>query len=120
MTPAFVFQLVTVVSLTCAVSFHGSFGFKFKPAKRLTKQLLLLTVYCLLFTSLSAQTDSTKKFTDTSILEPVTVTAFGGSSNWKDAPAAVALINKNSLQRFDNKTLVPILNTVAGVRMEER
>lgn len=109
-----------VVSLTCAAYFHVSFGFKFVSTKRLIKPLLLLTVHSLLFTSLKAQTDSTKKFADTSILEPVTVTAFGGAANWKDVPAAIALINKNSLQRFDNKTLVPVLNTVAGVRMEER
>ena len=78
------------------------------------------TFYFLLFTSSFAQTDSTRKFTDTATLETVTVTAFGGAANWIDAPATIALINKTELQRFDNKTLVPILNTVAGVRMEER
>src|ERR1044072_1689931 len=69
----------------------------------------------LLLTSLSAQADSAKFLTDTTTLESVTVTAFGSNAKWKDAPAAVALINQKQLQRFDNKTLVPVLNTVAGV-----
>src|SRR5690349_12904217 len=67
-----------------------------------------------------AQTDSTKNLNDTAILEPVTVMSFGGSANWKDAPVSVALINKTQLQRFDNKTLLPVFNTITGVRMEER
>lgn len=67
-----------------------------------------------------AQTDSLKNYNDTTTLQSVYVTAFGISSKWKDAPAAVAVINQQRLQRFDNKTLVPVLNTVAGVRMEER
>ena len=53
-------------------------------------------------------------------MKAVTVTAFGSNAKWKDAPAAIALINQQQLQQFDNKTLVPVLNTVAGVRMEER
>ena len=69
---------------------------------------------------LSAQADSLKNFNDTGTLETVTVTAFGGAASWKDAPAALALISKTQLQRFDNKTLVPVFNAVAGVRMEER
>jgi iron complex outermembrane receptor protein len=82
--------------------------------------LSLLTFHLSLLPSLSAQTDSSKNFSDTATLKTVTVTAFGGSATWKDAPVALALINKTQLQRFDNKTLVPILNAVAGVRMEER
>src|SRR5436190_10323942 len=70
--------------------------------------------------SLFAQNDSLKNFNDTATLETITVTAFGGASDWKDAPASLALISKTQLQRFDNKTLVPVLNAIAGVRMEER
>lgn len=57
---------------------------------------------------------------DTATLQSVYVTAFFGSAKWKDTPAAIAVINKQQLQRFDNKTLIPVMNTVAGVRMEER
>ena len=50
----------------------------------------------------------------------VTVTAFNLQSKWQDAPVAVAVINKAQLQLLNNISLVPILNTVPGVRMEER
>ena len=86
----------------------------------MNKIFLFLIFYFLLFNSSFAQTDSTKFLTDTTTLESVTVTAFGSNAKWKDVPAAVALINKQQLQRFDNKTLVPVLNTITGVRMEER
>ncbi|MFT4154233.1 TonB-dependent receptor [Parafilimonas sp.] len=120
MKPAFKFQSGTVVSLPSAVYFHGSDGFKFKAVKYVL-QLLTRFTSCLLFQiSANAQTDSAAHFGDTAILEPITVTAFGGAAGWKDAPASVAVINQAQLQRFDNKTLVPVLNTVAGVRMEER
>ena len=81
---------------------------------------LLFIVAVLICLSGFAQIDSSKNFNDTATLETITVTAFGTSSKWKDAPAAVAIISKKELQRFDNKTLVPVLNAVAGVRMEER
>ncbi|HVX26171.1 MAG TPA: TonB-dependent receptor [Parafilimonas sp.] len=81
---------------------------------------LFFIIGVLLCCSSFAQKDSTKFLSDTTTLESVTVTAFGSNAKWKDAPAAVALINQQQLQRFDNKTLVPVLNTVAGVRMEER
>ncbi len=86
----------------------------------ITRTFLFFTFYFLLFNSSFAQKDSAKFLTDTATLESVTVTAFGSNAKWKDAPAAIALINQPQLQRFDNKTLVPVLNTVAGVRMEER
>lgn len=60
--------------------------------------------------------DTTKKDT----LENVTVTAFSLQSRWQDAPAAVSVINSKQLQLLNNVSLVPVLNTVAGVRMEER
>ena len=81
---------------------------------------LLFFAGILFYCSLFAQKDSTKFLTDTTTLQSITVTAFGSNAKWKDAPASVAIINQKQLQQFDNKTLVPVLNTVAGVRMEER
>jgi iron complex outermembrane recepter protein len=57
---------------------------------------------------------------DTASLNAVTVTAFASGLKWKDVPASVAVLNKQQLQRYDGTSLVPLLNTVAGVRMEER
>jgi iron complex outermembrane receptor protein len=81
---------------------------------------LCAIIICFYYNSLFAQADSSKFNTDTATLKTVTVTAFGGSANWKEAPAALALVNRLQLQRFDRKTLVPVLNSIAGIRMEER
>ncbi|HLO80837.1 MAG TPA: Plug domain-containing protein, partial [Chitinophagaceae bacterium] len=35
-------------------------------------------------------------------------------------PASISTITNRDLQRFSNTSLVPVFNTVAGVRMEER
>lgn len=119
MVPAFVIYGITVVSLTCAVFFYGtSFLYGFRSLIKKAGLLFLLFIFQSPFTF--SQTGSAKDSPDTSILEPVTVTAFGGTSKWKDAPAAVAIISKTRLHSFDDKSLVPVLNTVPGVRMEER
>lgn len=120
MKPAFVFQFSTVVSLPSAAYFYGSSCFNSGLAKYILRFSLFLIFFCLLSASIIAQTDSFKISSDTAILEPVTVTAFGGAANWKDAPASISIIGKPQLERFDNKTLVPVFNAVAGVRMEER
>jgi iron complex outermembrane recepter protein len=57
--------------------------------------------------------------TDTSLQE-VVVNAFQQQVKWKDAATPIASISAKELNRYSVPTLVPILNTVAGVRMEER
>ena len=54
------------------------------------------------------------------ILQEVTVQAFNTRLQWKAVPAAVATITSKEINRYANTSLVPILNTVPGVRMEER
>lgn len=56
---------------------------------------------------------------DTSLKE-VVVNSFNMDLRWKDVPAAVALIPAKSIQTFNPSSLVPILNSTPGVRMEER
>ncbi len=53
-------------------------------------------------------------------LDSVTVTAFNLQSRWQDAPVAMAVVTPRQLQLLNNVSLVPVLNTVPGVRMEER
>jgi iron complex outermembrane receptor protein len=52
--------------------------------------------------------------------DTVTVTAFNLHTKWKETPAAIAIINQQIVERFGQASLVPVFNTVAGVRMEER
>lgn len=54
------------------------------------------------------------------LLHEVVVTAMPGSTLWKDVPASIAVVGKNELQRNATPTLLPVLNTIPGIRMEER
>ncbi len=53
-------------------------------------------------------------------LSTVEVSAYGQVRKLKDVPAAVGFINKQMLNRFSPASAVAAMNTVAGVRMEER
>ncbi len=90
--------------------------------KRWITLILLQTV--LLYSSVNAQNTDTASLSKDSIktntLDNITVTAFSLQSKWQDAPAAVSVINQKQLQLLNNVSLVPVLNTIAGVRMEER
>src|SRR5207253_1560221 len=79
--------------------------------------------------SIAQQKDTTVLHEDTTVtafslnnhaLDSVTVTAFNLQSRWQDAPAAMSVITLRQLQLLNNTSLVPVLNTVPGVRMEER
>jgi iron complex outermembrane receptor protein len=72
---------------------------------------------CLLF---SQQKDSIMHYAGDSVLEEVTVNAFHARLQWKTVPAAVAVIGSKEMDRYANTSLVPVFNTVPGVRMEER
>ena len=53
-------------------------------------------------------------------LQEIIVTAFHSRMQWKAVPAAVAVIGDKEMNRYGNTSLVPVFNTVPGVRMEER
>ncbi|WP_295129168.1 TonB-dependent receptor [uncultured Chitinophaga sp.] len=58
--------------------------------------------------------------TDTTSLPEVVVTAYPGSQSLVGLPASAAVITQRQLQLQPGNTLVPALNTVPGIRMEER
>lgn len=79
------------------------------------KQYILFVLILAGCTSINAQEK------DSSVtLQDVTVKAFEQSKKLMQVPASVALITKSLLNRFGNASLVPVLNTQPGVRMEER
>lgn len=53
-------------------------------------------------------------------LGTVTVKGFETGKKRLDIPASVSNLGTRDLQRFSNTSFVPVLNTVPGVRMEER
>ncbi len=54
------------------------------------------------------------------LLQEVTVKAFEQNKQLKAISAAVILLDKSQLDRYSNLSLVPVLNSAPGVRMEER
>ncbi len=80
------------------------------------KKLLLLLLP--LYSSISAQNiiepDSAKT------LQNVIVKAYENNSRLIDVPAAISIVNKADLDKFNNTSILPALNNNPGVRMEER
>lgn len=119
---------------------HRDFLFYFEPNYIATMQLslrrttficnkhfnillkLVIVIFCsfIITSSFAQEKDSINNETDTTSLQNVTVTAFASQGKWKDAPVSIAVVTKNNLQRYDLASLVPSMNTVTGVRMEER
>lgn len=75
-------------------------------------------ISCLFYSVISRaqQTDSTTVNT----LSTIEVKAYGQTRKLKDVPAAVGFLNRQTLERFSSASLVQAVNTLAGVRMEER
>ena len=61
-----------------------------------------------------SQIDSTK------LLDQVIIKAFAYEKPLQQVPASVAVIESKDLNRFSNTSFLPVLNTIPGVRMEER
>ncbi len=53
-------------------------------------------------------------------MNAIEVRGFETRTSQQNVPASISTITNRDLQRFSNTTLVPVFNTVAGVRMEER
>lgn len=56
----------------------------------------------------------------TAIKAEETITVFGRKSTLTNAAAAVAIINKSSLDKYDQQSFTAAFNTVPGVKMDER
>lgn len=79
------------------------------------KQYILSVLILIACTAVNAQEK------DSSVtLQDVTVKAYEQSKKLMQVPASVAVITKSQLNRFGNASLVPVLNTQPGIRMEER
>ena len=79
-------------------------------------KLLVIFVICSVFIvqTLYSQTDSTK------VLGEVVVSAYRSDRPIAEVSSSIGLINEKELIRFNNTSILPAVNTVPGVRMEER
>jgi iron complex outermembrane receptor protein len=76
-----------------------------------------LTIFFLLF---SFHATSQQADTASQQLSDVTVRAFEQTHKYKDVAAAIGYINRNTLQKFNTNSIVQAINTLPGIRMEER
>ncbi len=53
-------------------------------------------------------------------LKEISVRGFETNTKQINVPASISMISNRDLQRFSNTSLVPVFNTVPGVRLEER
>ena len=56
----------------------------------------------------------------TRVLPEITVQAYRYNRPLIDVPVAMGVVQASDLLRFDNTSLLPVVNTLPGVRMEER
>jgi iron complex outermembrane recepter protein len=80
--------------------------------------------YLLLFTlpfAVMAQTEAPSIENDSvKLLSPVLIKGYESGRSLLETPVAVGYISAKDLQRYSNVSLLPSLNTIPGVRMEER
>ena len=82
------------------------------------KQYVLLFFFCVAVMSMAAQ--ETISGDSAKILEAVVVRGYEQNRRLLEISAPVSVIGKPQLERFSNTSLLPAINTAAGVRMEER
>ncbi len=80
------------------------------------KFIFITAVFLLLYLISRAQQESP----DTLALQEVIVKAYENNRKLIDVPAAISLVNKTDLNRYNNTSIVSAMNNNPGVRMEER
>src|SRR5688572_4909741 len=82
----------------------------------MTKTLACSLALCILFRNAIAQdsNDTTK------ILNELIIKGYAYNRPAEEVPAAVAIVTEKDFERFNNTSFLPAVNTIPGVRMEER
>ena len=86
----------------------------FAFSKQMKRLFISIVVFIFFEFNATAQTDSTK------LLDQVIIKAFAYEKPLQEVAASVAVIESKDLNRFNNTSFLPALNTIPGVRMEER
>lgn len=81
-------------------------------------RLILIVLAGSLATSPVAQTIA--KTDSVHVLQEIIVKAFEQNRQLKETPGAISFIGASQLARFSNTSILPVLNTIPGVHMEER
>jgi len=87
------------------------------------KRFLLLIASLLLYILSFPQTSSTSQQADSTepkTLQEVIVKAYEQNRKLAEVPASIGLVGQSQLNRFNNMNILPAVNTIPGVHMEER
>lgn len=84
------------------------------------KQVLLSAILAAFLFSAKAQDSLLIQRDSSRVLKEVTVKAYEYGKPIKDVPVAIGIIGKKELERFNSTSFVSAVNTIPGVRMEER
>ncbi|HKZ37954.1 MAG TPA: TonB-dependent receptor plug domain-containing protein [Chryseolinea sp.] len=87
------------------------------PKNLISALFLILPGYTLLL----AQNPNSEQGSDTAkVLNEIVIQAYAYKRPANEVPAAVAIVSPKDFERFNNTSLLPAVNTIPGVRMEER
>lgn len=92
----------------------SSFKYMYKYSTIVFFLILTATSIALAQGQLSPPNDTAK------ILNEVVIQAYAYNRPASEVPAAVASVSQTDLERFNNSSFLPAVNSVPGVRMEER
>jgi iron complex outermembrane receptor protein len=79
--------------------------------------------YLLIFTLIANNIVVAQNNNDTvfnKLLDTVVVQAMYSNVQWKEVPAAIAILKQDKLSQFSTHSLLPAFNAISGVRLEER
>lgn len=87
--------------------------------KSITRLTGLLVVFCTGISTAQEGTIPTDSLLVTQLNE-ITVSAYGNNRNLLTTPASIGIVTSRNLERFSGVTVLNAVNTVPGIRMEER
>ena len=85
---------------------------------KLLKNYIIFILLFIICNATAQQTDSA--YTSTDSLQEVTINAFNYKKKWREVPVAMGIISKKQMQYIGTSTLLSAVNSIPGVRMEER
>ncbi|MBC7652709.1 MAG: TonB-dependent receptor [Deinococcales bacterium] len=82
------------------------------------KKYSALLVFFIVTNVFAQQNDIAYLFTDS--LQDVTINAFNYKKKWREVPVSIGIIGAKQMQYIGTSTLLSSVNSIPGVRMEER
>ncbi len=82
--------------------------------------LLVLFTACGYFHPVKAQFETDSLPSDTKLLDEITIVGFDDNQELLKTPGAVGLVDREMIKAYDETSVVPAMNTIPGVRMEQR